>query len=99
MSLRLVVRPLAEQDLVDTQKWYDEQRPGLGDEFRITVDRLMVRILGRPQLYPEVYRGVRRAVMRRFPYLLYYVVTSDAVVLLACLHGKRDPTLLRSRIL
>lgn len=64
MSLRLVVRPLAEQDLVETQKWYEEQRPGLGDEFRITVDRLMGRILERPQLYPEVYRRVRRAVMR-----------------------------------
>lgn len=98
MSLRLVVRPLAEQDLVETQTWYEEQRPGLGDEFRLTVDRLMGRILERPQLYPEVHRGVRRAVMRRFPYLLYYVVTSDAVVLLACLHGKRAPALLRSRI-
>lgn len=98
MSLRLVVRPLAEQDLVETQSWYEEQRPGLGDEFRLTVDRLMGRILERPQLYPKVYRGVRRAVMRRFPYLLYYVVTSDAVVLLACLHGKRDPALLGSRI-
>lgn len=98
MSLRLVVRPLAEQDLVETHRWYEEQRPGLGDEFRHAVERLMGRLLERPQLFPEVYRGVRRAVMRRFPYLLYYVVTSDAVVLLACLHGKRDPALLRSRI-
>jgi len=97
VTLRLVVRPLAEQDLVETQRWYEEQRPGLGDEFRLTVDRLVGRIIERPQLYPEVYRSVRRAVVRRFPYLLYYVVTSDAIVLLACLHGKRDSALLRSR--
>ena len=49
MSLRLVVRPLAEQDLVETQGWYEEQRPGLGDEFRLIVDKLLGRIVERPQ--------------------------------------------------
>jgi hypothetical protein len=58
VSLRLVVRPLAEQDLVEAQRWYEEQRPGLGEEFRITVDRLMARILERPGLSPEMNRGL-----------------------------------------
>ena len=99
MSRRLVVRPLAEQDLVDAQKWYEEQQPGLGEGFRITVDGLISRILERPRLYPEVYRKVRRAVMRRFPYLLYYILTDDVVVVIGCLHSKRNPALVRSRVL
>lgn len=98
MRLRLIVRPLAEQDLLDAQRWYEDQRPGLGDEFRSTADDLIRRIVERPRLYPEVYRKVRRAVLRRFPYLLYYVLSRDAVVVLACLHSKRDPALIRSRV-
>lgn len=98
MSLPLVVRPLAEQDLIDAQKWYEEQRPGLGNDFRIATGSLISRILERPHLYPEVYRNVRRAVMRRFPYLLYYILTNDEVVVIGCLHSKRNPALLRSRV-
>lgn len=98
MSLRLIVRPLAEQDLRDAQRWYEEQRSGLGNEFRTTADSLIRRIVERPRLYPEVYRDVRRAVMRRFPYLVYYILSPEAVVVLACLHSKQDPALLRSRV-
>lgn len=98
MSLRLIVRPVAEQDLTDAQDWYDEQRPGLGAEFRDLIDHTMRRILETPRLYPEVYQNVRRVVLRRFPYLLYYVLTGEAVVILACLHGKRDPALIESRL-
>jgi len=98
VSRRLIVRPLAEQDLLEAQEWYDEQRPGLGGDFRSTIDGLLRRILERPLLYPAVYRNVRRAVVRRFPYLLYFSVSDDTVVVLACLHSKRDSVLLRSRI-
>jgi hypothetical protein len=45
-----------------------------------------------------VYRDVRRAILRRFPYLLYFGLSGDEVVLLACLHGRRDPTRLRYRL-
>jgi hypothetical protein len=86
VSRRLIVRPLAEQDLLEAQEWYDEQRPGLGGD------------LERPLLYPAVYRNARRAVARRFPYLLYFSVSDDTVIVLACLHSKRDSVLLRSRI-
>lgn len=55
-------------------------------------------ILEAPRLYPEVYRNIRRLVLRRFPYLLYYVLTPDAVVVLACLHGKRDQNIVESRV-
>jgi hypothetical protein len=72
VSRRLTVRPLAEQDLLEAQEWYDEQRPGLGGDFRSTIDGLLRRILERPLLYPAVYRNARRAVVRRFLYLLYF---------------------------
>lgn len=98
MSRRLIVRPLAARDLRAAQDWYDEQREGLGDEFRAAVDLQLARVLERPRLYPVVYGDVRRAILRRFPYLLYFGLSGDQVVLLACLHSRREPTRLRYRL-
>jgi plasmid stabilization system protein ParE len=98
VSRRIIVRPLAKADLWEAQDWYDRQRPGLGDDFRAAIDSLLQRVSEFPLAYPRVYRGIRRAGARRFPYLVYYAVTSDAVVVLACLHSSRDPALFKSRL-
>ena len=67
---QIVVRRLAEQDLEQAQDWYEEQRPGLGSEFRQTIDGLFDRLAATPRIYPAVHGEVRRAVLRRFPYLV-----------------------------
>lgn len=97
MSHRLVVRPLAEEDLVEIQRWYEAQQVGLGGAFRQSVDELFQRLSESPLMYPVVYRGLRRAVLRRFPYLVYFTVESEVVSIVACLHGKRHPRLVRLR--
>ena len=91
------MRQLAEQDILEAQRWYELQRSSLGSEFRTAVDELLRRLGDTPLLYPAVYQGLRRAVLRRFPYLVYFTVAGDIVTVLACLHSSRDPRLLRSR--
>jgi len=44
-----------------------------------------------PRLYPLVRGDVRRAVIRRFPYAVYFLLEPDAIVAVACLHHRRDP--------
>jgi plasmid stabilization system protein ParE len=98
VSHQLVVRPLAERDLLEAQQWYESQRSGLGADFRSTIAGLLGRVGANPKLYPEVYRGVRRAVVRRFPYGVYLVVSEERVVVIACLHSKRRPGLEHARL-
>ena len=98
MSYRLLIRPRAESDLVEAQQWYEAQRRGLGGEFRIEVDKILGQLLDQPFIYPLVTPRSRRAVVHRFPYLLYFLVEGERVSVIACLHGKRDPKLLRSRL-
>lgn len=98
MKLQIVVRELAERDLREAQEWYEAKRPGLGSDFQAAIDSLLGHVCRQPLAYPEVYRGVRRAVVRRFPYLLYFSLTSEAVVLLACLHGRRGSATVASRL-
>ncbi|MGH7355643.1 MAG: hypothetical protein ACRELS_13840 [Candidatus Rokuibacteriota bacterium] len=40
----------------------------------------------------------RRAILRRFPYVLWYRVSDKSLVVLACVHGSRDPRSIRSRL-
>ena len=88
---RPVLTPEAEADLGDAFAWYEEQVPGLGREFVLTAEEHLVRIGSNPLQYQQVYRGVRRAVMRRFPYAVFYMVEESVAVVLAVQHQARDP--------
>jgi toxin ParE1/3/4 len=97
MSVPLIVRPEAEQDMAEARDWYEAQRVGLGDEFLTAVDDVFARIRTFPELYAVEYRGVRRAGTRRFPYVVYYRIIADGLEVLAVLHGRRHPRTWRSR--
>jgi plasmid stabilization system protein ParE len=64
---------------------------GLAAEFHAEFGQLLDRLSQTPFIYPVLYRDVRRAVLRRFPYLVWYRVQGSDIVVLACTHGKLDP--------
>ncbi len=72
MSRRLVVRPEAEAEMADAFDWYEERAPGLGSEFLRCVDAVFSAIMRAPQQYPRVHKIVHRALMRRFPYAVFF---------------------------
>jgi plasmid stabilization system protein ParE len=51
-----------------------------------------------PESYPVLYRDVRRAVVKRFPYAIYYRIVSSRVIVTAIFHGRRDTKALQERI-
>ena len=93
MSLGLRLRPEAEADLQEASGWYDDQKDGLGDEFLAEVERSLALIQDNPRLHAEIHKNVRRALLRRFPYGLFYLIEAEAVVVLAVLHHSRSPNL------
>lgn len=95
---RVVVRPAAAADIEDAYEWYESQRPGLGDAFLAALTSLRNRVLEDPEAYPVVHRDTRRALIpHRFPYGLFYRIHGDAIVVVACMHARRDPRRWRSR--
>jgi plasmid stabilization system protein ParE len=89
--MQVLVRPAAAADIDDAVLWYERQRPGLGADFLRTVDSALAAIQGNPQLHAVLHRDTRRALLRRFPYGIYYRVYPDSIVIVACMHGRRDP--------
>jgi plasmid stabilization system protein ParE len=98
MSLPLIVTPEAEEDIAEARAWYNRQRAGLGDDFVDQVDAALDRICRIPKGATEVYPGVRRVVLRRFPYGAFYRVDEDQIAVLAVYHSKRDPRGWQSRM-
>jgi plasmid stabilization system protein ParE len=97
MSLPVVVRPEAQQDLTDAEAWYERQRSGLGQDFLAEVSVQFDDIAAQPQLYAVAWKNVRACRLRRFPYVVYYRAWDDRVEVLAVLHGSRDPAVWQSR--
>ena len=97
MTQRLVVRPEAESDVASAAKWYDEQRPGLSLEFRSALDHTLSMIQGNPEICARIHRYLRRALLQRFPYGVYYVDTPDSVIVVAVLHTSRSGRIWRAR--
>ena len=91
MPLPVVYRRRVGLDLAAGFGYYEEQANGLGDEFLIAVDSAFDAIERYPEMFAEVYDEVRRAVVSRFPYAVFYRVESKRVVVHAVLHTARDP--------
>ena len=93
MTLRIVFRPGAKSEFEEAAIRYDRQRRGLGEEFIFEIEQSLAKAAAAPQRYPIVFGDIRRTVARRFPYSVYFRVRSDAMVVLAVFHGRRNPTI------
>ena len=97
MTFEVRLRPEAEQDLADAAAWYEEQRQGLGHEFLDEVLTMLSSIAETPLMYPNVHRNTRRAVIHRFPFGVYFREESATIVVVAVMHGSRNPRRWKSR--
>jgi len=95
--VRIRFRVEAAADVEAARAWYDERRTGLGDEFVGSLERAIELVMAFPDAFPEISVGHRRALLRRFPYAVYYRIEGDVIDVLACLHGSRSPEVWRSR--
>jgi plasmid stabilization system protein ParE len=94
----MIVRSAAEADITDAALWYEERAAGLGAEFLRAVDVALTEIRRMPKRFPRVYEDVHRALVRRFPYAVYFTSTDDVLVVIACMHVRRDPSRWERRV-
>lgn len=97
MTLELRLRAEAELDLADAALWYEAQCPGLGHQFLDEVLAVFSSIAEMPLTCQVVHRNTRRALLHRFPFGIYYRVDGDTIVVVAVMHGSRDPRRWKSR--
>lgn len=94
---QVVFRKQARLEFDEACDWYEKERPGLGLEFLTEIHLLIQRIAATPELFPMLYRDVRKAVARRFPYCIYFREREQKIVILAVFHSARNPVLWKQR--
>lgn len=98
MSRALIVTPEAEADILDGFRSYEEKQLGLGTRFLGEIEQSLNRIAPNPCQYQEVEPDIRRSVVHTFPYLVFYTFDTDAVHVLAVIHGAQDPAYIKARL-
>ena len=95
---KLVTRPQAQFDVEEAGIWYETRQPGLGLRFLDELDSVMRRIAATPFQFPRIHPSVRRALLKRFPYSVYFLLGDEQVEVIAVLHQHRHPDTWRKRL-
>ena len=93
MTDLIELRPGVAEELAEAMAHYDAERPGLGDRLLGAVEATFRDIVAAPEIGApwELDRTVRRQLVRRFPYVVFYRSSDELVIVLAIAHAKRRP--------
>ncbi len=91
MSLPVILRPEARREYDDAFDFYESRRAGLGPRFAVRVNEVLTRIGKTPRMHALVRGDVRKAVVTKFPFCVYYRELADRVEVISVFHTSRDP--------
>ena len=98
VSLPLVFLRTARYEFDEAVDWYERRRTGRGAKFSASVQAVFDRIVESPQFYPKALEDVRKALVPKYPYCIYYRVEDDKIVVLAVFYTSRDPSNWQRRV-
>ena len=99
MSYRLIIDPAARLDIIESIRWYNEQKPGLGSRYYSSVKQVMKLIKKGPEIFQIRYKTLRMVPVEKFPFIILYQVdeAKKLVVVAAVLHTSRNPKIWEER--
>jgi plasmid stabilization system protein ParE len=97
MSLPVILRPEAESDVQEIYESLEQTRERLGNKFLTRLREMLERIESFPEIYGVVWQDVRAGRLKKFRYVVYYVVFPDRIEIIAVMHGARRSSTWRSR--
>jgi plasmid stabilization system protein ParE len=91
VALPSVVMATAAFEMDAAFAWYENRQPGLGTEFLRACEASFTAIARLPKAYREVHPRIRRALLRRFPYMVFFVAEPDRIVIIGVVHVRQSP--------
>ena len=86
-----ILLPPAKRDVKTGYAWYEEQKPGLGTAFLGRVEECLTAIQRSPKAFQPMGNDARRAVVKQFPYVIFYRVEKKVIYVYAVFHTSQDP--------
>ena len=98
MAYSLSIRKEAEADIAEAFQYYENCGDSLGSEFILCIDESFSRIKKNPKQYKTIYKNVHRALVRRFPFGVYYVLKPNQIIIIGVVHARKSPKHWRARV-
>lgn len=92
------MHPEAREELLAAIDYYNDAEPGLGMAFYTEIESAIELIEGYPDLWTDIGGGIRRCLVRRFPYAILYNRETSRIFIYAIMHTKREPGYWRNRL-
>lgn len=90
---------LAREEVSDAYLYYESQKSGLGDNnFLESLDDIFNLILDNPNLFPKDFEEVRKALLKKFPFTIYYEVVEEQIFVYSVFHQSRNPEVWQRRV-
>src|SRR5690349_1583374 len=96
MSPHIILSPEARANLRSAVRWYRRHNVNLSRRFETHVSATLLRIARHPNSFVSVSTLVRRALVTRFPYSIYFTVHANRVFVLRIRHQRRADLFLES---
>ena len=96
--MRLEFHPDAELELIEAAVYYERQVVGLGERFEADIRRATDLLLDQPAMGIPADQNLRKFILTRFPFTLYYAVAGDVLRIEAVAHQYRRPGYWKSRV-
>lgn len=98
MIYNLDFLPGVEDEIIDASQWYENKKEGLGVDFLLSVEAALFSIKRQPLSFQKVFTTVRRAVIKRFPYGIFFVIENDTITVIAVTSFHRHPATWQKRL-
>ena len=98
MIEHVIYTPEADDDVASAYDWYETCEPGLGEDFLRCVEACILTVQRHPHLYPIAVDEFRRALVRRFPFEIFYEAAENRITVYAVFHSSQDPQKWRERL-
>jgi len=89
--MQVILRPEAEQELLEAQAWYESKALGLGFEFARAADAAVASALRNPCGHLRIEECFYRVLFRKFPYTLIYLPSPNELLVVSFFHQHREP--------
>ncbi len=96
--MRVEYHPAMEAELQAIRSYYDNQSPGLGRQFIDEFEHQVLVLASQPERWMVVTADIRRCLMRRFPYIIYFrKLDPERIRVTVVTHQRRHPDYGRER--
>ena len=98
MKYRSVLSPGAEADIGSAVRWYQRINRNLASRFKLETFATLRRVKKSPYHFPLIGDGkTRRALLKRFPYSIFFTLKKYGPFVIAVVHQRRSETIWMDR--